>query len=505
MISPVRPTRVTAGAALPSDNRWWALAAVTLAQLMVLLDLTVMNLALPSMQTALGLSDHDRQWVLTVYALTYGSLLLLGGRLSDLIGRRRALLIGLIGFAVASALGAFAIDLTTLLLARGAQGVFGALLTPSVTALVAVMFPEPRERGRAFGIIGMIMGSGAGIGLILGGVLTDAFDWRSAFMFNLPVAVVAAVGILLTVRPVPGGERRRIDVPGVILATAGLGSLVFGASRAELDGWMATSTIGLLLLGAALITGFVAVQRETIAPLLPLRVLRNRRRVAAMLAGPGNGLGTIPAFLSLAVYFQVVRGDSPLETGLALLPNAIVIVFVARYVGRWIPRLPLVALLGPGLLAIAAALAILGRISADSSYLTGVVPVLVLLGVGTALVMPTANSTATQDAGPDTGVAGALVMTSMQVGIAFGAAIFGSLAASSAADYAARHAGAEGVVAQATAHGIAAASTTAAVVLAVLAIVVILVSAQRRRVVEPSPSRHTPVAPTPSTTARQAS
>lgn len=496
MISPVRPTRVTAGAALPSDNRWWALAAVTLAQLMVLLDLTVMNLALPSMQTALGLSDHDRQWVLTVYALTYGSLLLLGGRLSDLIGRRRALLIGLIGFAVASALGAFAIDLTTLLLARGAQGVFGALLTPSVTALVAVMFPEPRERGRAFGIIGMIMGSGAGIGLILGGVLTDAFDWRSAFMFNLPVAVVAAVGILLTVRPVPGGERRRIDVPGVILATAGLGSLVFGASRAELDGWMATSTIGLLLLGAALITGFVAVQRETIAPLLPLRVLRNRRRVAAMLAGLGNGLGTIPAFLSLAVYFQVVRGDSPLETGLALLPNAIVIVFVARYVGRWIPRLPLVALLGPGLLAIAAALAILGRIDAHTDYLIGVVPVLILLGIGTGLTMPTANSTATQNAGADTGVAGALVMTSMQVGISFGAAIFGSIAAARAADYATGNSGSGNVIAEATAHGIAVSSSVAAVVLAVLAGIVIVVSAQRRPADAAAPVLPAPVEPT---------
>ena len=494
MTSPVRPTGATASPAVPSDNRWWALAAVTLAQLMVILDLTVMNLALPSMQTALGLSDHDRQWVLTVYALTYGSLLLLGGRLSDLIGRRRALLIGLTGFAVASALGAFATDLTTLLMARAAQGVFGALLTPSVTALVAVMFPEPKERGRAFGIIGMIMGSGAGIGLILGGVLTDVFDWRSAFTFNLPVAVVAAIGILLTVRPVPAGERRRIDIPGAILATAGLGSLVFGASRAELDGWSATSTIGLLLLGAALIAGFVVIQRETIAPLLPLRVLRNRRRVASMLAGLGNGLGTIPAFLSLAVYFQVVRGDSPIETGLALLPNAIVIVIAARFVGRWIPRVPLVALLGPGLLAIAAALAILGQIDADTNYLTGVVPVLVLLGIGTGLVMPTANSTATQNAGADTGVAGALVMTSMQVGISFGAAIFGSLAASTAAAFATRNTGSSDVLARATAHGIAVSSGVAAVVLVVLASIVVLVSTQLRRAEEPSPARNAPAA-----------
>ncbi|CAA9564506.1 MAG: Uncharacterized MFS-type transporter [uncultured Thermomicrobiales bacterium] len=484
MVSVVRLNGETARAAIPSDNRWWALAAVSLAQLMVILDLTVMNLALPSLQSALGLSDYDRQWVLTVYALTYGSLLLLGGRLSDLIGRRRALLIGLTGFAVASALGAFATDLTTLLLARGAQGVFGALLTPSVTALVAVMFPEPRERGRAFGVIGMIMGSGIGLGLILGGVLTDVFDWRSAFLFNLPFAAVAAAGVLVTVRSVPAGERRRIDVPGAVLATAGLASLVFGASRAELDGWMATSTVGLLLLGATLITGFVIIQRETAMPLLPLRVLRNRRRLASMLAGLGNGLGTIPAFLSLAVYFQVVRGDSPLETGLALLPNAIVIVVAARYVGRWIPRLPLVALLGPGLLAIAAALAILGQIDAGSSYLTGVVPVLLLLGIGTGLVMPTANSAATQDAGADTGIAGALVMTSMQVGIAFGAAIFGSLAAASAADFIGRYDGADDVVAQATAHGIAVASTAAAVMVAALALVVFLVGARPRAVPE---------------------
>lgn len=461
-------------------RRWWALVAICIAQLMAVLDLTIMNIALPSLQRDLGFSDSQRQWVVTIYALAFGSLLLLGGRLSDMIGRRRALLIGLGGFTVASLLGAAATDETTLLLARTIQGAFGALLVPSCIALISIIFTDPASRGRAYGILSTIIGAGAGVGLILGGLLINAFDWRAAFALNVPFAAAAGVGLLLTVRPLPGRAGVRVDVPGMILSAAGLGLVVYGTAEAVTAGWTSTSTIGPLLAGLILLVGFVAREQTAAAPLMPLSVLANRGRLAAYLGALANGLGAIPALMSMAIYLQVVHGMSALQAGLAFLPNTVAIIVSGQIIGRQLARRQLRTLTVPGLLFIAAGLGLFSLLTADRGYLLGVLPIMVLIGIGAPLILSPANSAATAHAGEHTGVAGAMVMTSLQIGVSFGTAFVGSLSASSAATFAAAHPTVANLAGQATTHGLARASLFGAITVLVLAAIVFMVAGQVR-------------------------
>ncbi|MGZ0147928.1 MFS transporter [Kribbella sp. WER1] len=410
-------------------RRWWALGAVAAAQLMVGIDLTIVNIALPSMQQDLGMSDPARQWVITLFALGYGGFLLLGGRLSDLIGRRRALLIGLTGFAAASALGGAATSGSMLLAGRAMQGVFGALLTPAVLATLAASFPLPAERGKAFGIYGAVMGSASGLGVLAGGVLTQYLDWRWSMYVNVPIAALAAAGIVYAVQPAERTAGVRVDVLGALLATAGLMAVMFGFARAESDGWGAPLTYASLGVGVALLAAFLAVQARVRNPLLPLRVLRDRKRGGSYLAVFSLAIGMFAALFFLTFYLQTVRHYSPIRAGLSFLPLTVGLMVGVRAVSRLLAKANVRTLICPGLLTIAAGLALLGLLQPDSSYWLHVMPVFLLVGLGAGWVLVTANSTATLGAGPDSAVAGAMVMTSQQVGASLGTALLSTVAA----------------------------------------------------------------------------
>ncbi|MDX3005453.1 MFS transporter [Kribbella solani] len=415
------------------ERRWWALGAVATAQLMVGIDLTIVNIALPSMQTDLGMPDSSRQWVITLFALGYGGLLLLGGRMSDLIGRRRALLVGLTGFALASALGGAATGGAMLLTGRALQGVFGALLTPAVLATLAASFPSPAERGKAFGIYGAVMGSASGLGILAGGVLTEYLDWRWAMYVNLPIAALAAAGVLFAVPPVERTSGVRIDVLGALLATTGLMAVVFGFGRAESDGWSAPATYASLAAGVVLLVTFLAVQARAASPLLPLRVVRDRKRGGSYLAVFSLAIGMFAALFFLTFYLQTVRHYSPIKAGLSFLPLTVGLMVGVRAVSRLLARASVRSLICPGLLTIAAGLALLGLLRPESNYWLQVMPVFLLVGLGAGWVLVTANSTATLGAGPDSAVAGAMVMTSQQVGASLGTALLSTVAGTVAA------------------------------------------------------------------------
>ncbi|MFE7119437.1 MFS transporter [Streptomyces sp. NPDC057654] len=423
-------------------RRWKALIFIALAQLMVVLDATIVNIALPSAQADLGISDGNRQWVITAYALAFGGLLLFGGRVADLWGRKRAFLIGLVGFAVASALGGIASNTGMLLGARALQGIFGALLAPAALSLLAVLFTEAKERAKAFGIFGAIAGGGAAIGLFLGGVLTEYLDWRWTFFVNIPFAAVAAAGAVFVIRE-PEGSRNpsRLDIPGVILASLGLVSLVYGFTRAESDGWGAGITIGLFVGAVVLLAAFVTVESRVKNPLLPLRVVLDRNRGGVYLALGLAVIGMFGLFLFLTYYLQVVKGYTPVTTGLAFLPMVAGMITGSTQIGaRLMTRVPARLLMGPGFLVASIGLLILTQLSAGSSYPALILPGLVLMGLGMGTAFMPAMSLATHGVQPrDAGVASAMVNTSQQVGGAIGTALLNTVAASATTAYATSH------------------------------------------------------------------
>lgn len=416
----------------PGAARWWALVWLSVANLMMVVDGTVMNIAVPSAQHDLGLSDVERQWVLTGYVLAFGSLLLLGGRVSDVIGRRRALLIGLIGFTLASIAGGLAVSPEMLIAARATQGVFGALVTPSALALLSLTFPEGTDRVKAFGVFGTIMGSGSGIGVLLGGVLTDSWGWRWALLINAPIALAAGIGLWRSLRADARGHGR-IDLLSGGLSVVGLTTLTLGLTTAASAGWGSWRTLGLLAGGTAVLLGFVVRQRTTTPPLMPLSLFTARLRSAAFTAMLAWGVAILPAFLFLSVFLQQIAALSPLRAGLAFLPYTAAILITVRLVR---PALRLVTprmFLALGLGFLAAGLLGLSQLTPHASYWSHVLPVFVLLGVGTGCVQPAANNAATHRAGPVSGVASAVASTSQQVGSSLGLALLGTIAATTTA------------------------------------------------------------------------
>ena len=303
------------------SHRWWILALIGLAQLMVVLDATIVNIALPSAQESLGFSDESRQWIVTAYALSFGSLLLLGGRLGDVFGRKRVFVTGLSGFAIASAIGGFAPSFAVLVGARALQGAFAALLAPAALSLLTTTFTVPEERNRAFSVFGVIGASGAALGLILGGALTEILDWRWTLFVNLVLAVpTAIVALRLLVEDAMTANRSAVDLPGTLTASAGLFALVYGFSNAESHGWGSALTVAGLAAGVALLATFVAIERRVEHPLLPLRVVADRARAGGFLALAVVGAGMFGVFLFLTYYMQQTLSFSPLKTGLAFLP-----------------------------------------------------------------------------------------------------------------------------------------------------------------------------------------
>jgi EmrB/QacA subfamily drug resistance transporter len=453
-----------------SARRWFILALIGLAQLMVVLDATIVNIALPSAQRDLGFSDDSRQWIITAYALSFGSLLLLGGRVGDLFGRKRVFVAGLSGFAVASALGGVAQSFGVLVVARAMQGGFAALLAPAALSLLTTTFTVPSERNKAFGVFGIIAGSGAAVGLILGGALTEYLDWRWCMYVNLMLAVPAAIAALrLLGAETAAAERPRIDIPGAITASAGLFGLVYGFSNAETHGWDTPLTIAALAAGVGLLAAFVAIERRVDHPLLPLRVVADRGRGGAYLAVAVVGAGMFGVFLFLTYYLQQTLAFSPLETGLAFLPLMAVLMPTAA-IGqtRLVPRFGTRRLVTLGMVLGAVAMLILTRVTVDSSYATHVLPGLMVMGLGLGLVMAPAMSTATLGVDRrDAGVASAMVNTGQQIGGSIGTALLSTLASSAAHQYGAAHRPTADLVAQAAVHGYTTAFTWSAGIFAV--------------------------------------
>ncbi|WP_055489281.1 MFS transporter [Streptomyces sp. TP-A0356] len=420
-----------------SPKRWWILAVIAIAQLMVVLDATIVNIALPSAQADLGFSDAGRQWIVTAYALAFASLLLLGGRLADLFGRKPAFLVGVVGFAAASALGGAATGFGMLVTARALQGVFGALLAPAALSLLNTTFTDARERARAFSVYGAIAGAGGAVGLLLGGLLTDALDWRWTLYVNVAIAVVAFAGgwtLLGNHRDAAGAK---LDVPGTVLVAGGLFSLVYGFSNADAHHWGSPLTWGFLLAGGVLLAAFAWWQTRAAHPLLPLRVLLDRNRAASYLAVLITGAGMFGVFLFLTYYLQLNLGFSPTKTGVAFLPMVGALMMTAQ-LGTTVllPRIGPKAVIPLGFAVATAGMAWLTGIGLGSHYASAVLPQLVVIGVGLGLVMPSAMQLATGAvAAEDAGVASATVNAMQQVGGSIGTALLNTLAAGAATDY----------------------------------------------------------------------
>jgi EmrB/QacA subfamily drug resistance transporter len=466
----------------PGRRRWLILAVVGVAQLMVVLDATIVNIALPSAQQALGFSITDRQWVITAYALAFGGLLIVGGRLSDLLGRKRTFVAGLAGFAAASALGGAAPDFGALIAARAVQGAFGALLAPSALALLITTFTDQRERGKALGIYTAIAGGGGAIGLILGGVLTEYLSWRWCLYVNVAFAVLALAGAVPLIRNQPRNPGARLDVPGSLLAAGGLVGIVYGFSQAATDGWGAAPTVGPIVAGLVLLGAFVVAERRVTHPLVPLGIIADRTRGPAYLGALISGIGLIGAFLLITYYLQGVLGFSPLRAGLAFLPFIVGVVIAANFVSNvGLKRIGPKVIVPVGMILGAAAAVWLTGLGVQSDYGTRVAPALVLLGLGTGAVVTIAFGLGPAGARPaDSGVAAALVNSSNQVGGSLGAALLNTIAASAAVNYLAGHRPHVSLP-SATVHGDVTAFTFLAILLAVGAVVTALLFPRRQR------------------------
>ena len=432
----------------PDPRRWWALTVLAAAQLMIILDASIVNIALPSAQKDLGISNADRQWIVTAYTLAFGALLLLGGRIADYTGRKRTFMIGLLGFAGASAIGGLAPNQELLFAARGLQGAFAALMAPAALSIVTVMFTEPKERARAFGVFGALAGGGAAIGLIVGGVLTEYASWRWCLGVNVPFAIIVAVAAIPLVHESKAHGDTRYDVPGVLMATAGLFSLVYGfteAARAKSPedptstavlGWTAPSTLAWLIAAVVLLVAFVIWESRARNPMLPLRVVLDRNRGGAFLVFTFVGAGLFAMFLFLTYYFQVNLGWSPLKSGFAFLPFSLGIIASAGIVSQLLPRTGPKALMVPGLVMAVAGMLWLTTIDQGSAYWSHVLLSELLMSFGLAGVFIPASSTALYGVAPhDAGVASAVLNTSQQIGGSLGTALLNTLFAGAVTGY----------------------------------------------------------------------
>ncbi|MHA6760719.1 MFS transporter [Streptacidiphilus sp. PAMC 29251] len=440
-----RPTTTTTSqgaiartARAPSENhRWWVLAVIGLAQLMVVLDATIVNIALPSAQADLGFNDSDRQWVVTAYALAFGSLLLLGGRVADLVGRKRIFLIGLVGFSVASALGGAAPSFEILVIARALQGAFGALLAPAALSLLTTTFTDPKERAKAFGIYGAIAGTGGAVGLLLGGLLTEYLNWRWCLFVNLILAAIAFAGAVRLLHAGAPENPPKLDIPGTVLVSLGLFGLVYGFSNAETHSWSTVNTWGFLLAGVLLLIAFAWWQTRTQHPVLPLRVVLDRNRGASFLGMFVAGAGMFGVFLFLTYYLQQSLNYSPVLTGVAFLPMVVMMIITSvTATNVLVPRFGAKPIVPVGMLLGAGAMIWLTRLTLQSTYPADVLPPLLILGLGMGLIFAPAMSLATAGVAPnDAGVASATVNTSQQVGGSIGTALLNTLAGSAATAY----------------------------------------------------------------------
>jgi EmrB/QacA subfamily drug resistance transporter len=417
------------------------LAFVAIAQLMVVLDATIVNIALPAAQKALGFANTDRQWIVTAYALAFGSLLLLGGRLSDMFGRKFTFITGAAGFAIASAIGGASTSFGMLVTARAAQGAFGAVLAPAALSTLVATFRDPKDRGKAFGIFGSVAAGGSAVGLVLGGILTEYLSWRWSLYVNLFFAGLAIYGAVRYFDNERPAVRPKLDVIGTLLASGGLFGIVFGFSHASTAGWTSSVTIASLVAGVVLLTGFVFAESRVDHPLLPLRIITDRTRGGAYTAVGVAGTAIFGVFLFLTYFLQQVKGFSPVMSGLAFLPMTACIMLSANIstvitLPKFGPRVHITS----GMVLGGIGMLILQQMTVTSTYAPDILPALMLMGLGFGMVFAPAINTATAGvARADSGVASALVNTMQQVGGSVGTALLSTIAASATSSYVSTH------------------------------------------------------------------
>ena len=418
-------------------RRWSILAVVVVAQLMVVLDASIVTIALPSAQRALHISVANRQWVITAYTLAFGGLLLLGGRIADYGGRKRMFGIGLIGFATASALGGLAVNQQMLFGARALQGAFAALMAPAALSILNITFQDdPGERAKAFGAYGAVSGAGGAIGVLAGGLLTQYASWRWCLLVNVPVALLAAFAAVRVVHESRAEGTTRYDIPGALLSTLGLVSLVYGFTKASTDGWASAPTLTFLCVAVVLLVAFVVVEARSAQPLLPLRVVAERNRGGSFLASFLLGAGLFAMFVFLSYYMQTVLGYSALKAGVAFLPFAAGIIIAATASSAIVPRIGPRIPMASGIFVGALGLGWLTQIGVHSSFWAYVCGPQILMSVGLGFAFPALSSTALINVRPaDSGVASALVNTTQQVGGSLGTALLNTVAATATASY----------------------------------------------------------------------
>ena len=475
------PINTRTGAPPHSQGRWLALVVIAIAQLMVVLDSTIVNIAMPSAQVALGIDDANRQWILTAYTLAFGGLLLLGGRIADYVGRKRIFLVGLIGFAAASALGGAAQNAGMLFAARGLQGAFAALLAPAALSLITVTFTDVKDRAKAFGVFGAISGGGAAIGLILGGLLTEYTTWRWCLLVNIPIAIIAFVLALPFVRESRAEGNTRYDIPGTLLATGGLVTLVYGFTKAASDGWGSGVTLLLFAVAAVLLVAFVVLESRIANPLLPLRVVLHRNRGGSYLTSVLLGAGMMGMFLFMTYYFQGTLAYSPLRSGVAYLPFSAGIIAAAIVASAMLPKFgPRVVMTVGGAMA-TVGMVWLTQLRVDSSYPALILPAMVIMAVGMgAVFVPLGNTALTGVAQHDAGVASAMVNTSQQIGGSLGVALLNTVFTTATASYVTAHGQSKESFTLGTVHGYNVAFTVSAVLLAASTMVIFLMIRKSR-------------------------
>jgi len=417
-------------------NRWLALLVIAIAQLMVVLDASIVNIALPSLQADLGISDANRQWVVTGYTLAFGGLLLLGGRIADFWGRKRAFMTGLLGFAGASALGGVAQNQEMLFGARALQGVFAALLAPAALSLITVTFTDSKERAKAFGVYGGLSAGGAAIGLILGGVLTQYASWHWCLLVNVPIAILAFFLAIPNVHESKATGDTRYDIPGAITSSLGLVSLVYGITQVGELGWSDPTTLSWFGASLVLLASFFVIESRTSHPLLPMNILLDRNRGASYLTSFIVGAGLFGMFLFLAYFFQGILQYSPIKAGLLFLPFSVGVGISAGIASQALPRF------GPryvsfiGLLMATVGMLLLTQLEPASSYLSDILPALMVLSLGMGLVFVPISATALFGVGNhDAGVASAVLNTAQQIGGALGTALLNTVAVTATASY----------------------------------------------------------------------
>jgi EmrB/QacA subfamily drug resistance transporter len=412
------------------DKRWIALALLCTAQFVVVLDASIVNVALPTIQQALDFSESSLAWVVNAYVLTFGGFLLLGGRLADLLGRRRVFMAGLILFAIASLAGGLAADSTQLIAARAVQGLGAAILSPAALSIVATTFKDGAERNKALGIWGAVAGSGGAAGVLLGGLLTEGPGWEWVFWVNVPIGIAAAaVAPALIAETRDENEVRHFDVLGALTITLGLSALVFALLDAEDAGWGSAQTILTLVAAAILLAAFVAVERRSRAPLVPFSIFRLRTITGANVVGLMVGASLFSMFYFISLYMQQVLGYGPLKAGLSYLPLAVAIILSAGIASAMVTKVGFKPILAFGMLLIAIGLVWFAQVPADGSYLADILGPSLFAGVGLGLAfVPVTIAAVSGVADREQGLASGLINTSQQVGGALGLAILAAIA-----------------------------------------------------------------------------